>query len=101
MKYDFPYTRTFNAIAKAVSENKNGSLGISVDAFQKAFNAAEHLSDIQPLKEDGLEVGDRMKYPSGETGEIVWLDEKWVLAYQDTKCKTPRMYERKLCEKVE
>ena len=100
MKYNFPYTRTFNAISEAVFENKDGSLGISVDAFQKVFNTADHLSDIEPFEDDGLDVGDHMKYTSGETGEIVWLDEKWVLAYQDTKCKTPRMYERKLCEKA-
>lgn len=44
--------------------------------------------------EDGLSVGVRMRYASGETGEVCWLDDKWVLAYQDTPCRTPRMYHR-------
>lgn len=43
---------------------------------------------------DGLSVGVRMRYASGETGEVCWLDDKWVLAYQDTPCRTPRMYHR-------
>lgn len=38
---DFPYTRTFNAIADAVTvrwPSEKGSIGISVEAFQRSFN---------------------------------------------------------------
>lgn len=39
---EFPYTRTFNAIADAITVNwpgRKGSVGISVEAFQRSFNA--------------------------------------------------------------
>lgn len=68
---------------------------------EKAWDTASFLSSLIAYNFDpDLEVGDRMKYPSGETGVVCWLDDNWVLAYQDTKCKTPRMYERKLCERA-